>query len=71
VGNQGSRRFPAGAGLQRIAWDLKPTSDLVSEYRGEGSKFVKPGPYTVTVTRGSAKATGTIQVEVGEDLETR
>ena len=64
-------KAPGRAGLQRIAWDLKPTSDLVSSYRGEGSKFVKPGLYTVTVTRGSAKATGTIQVEVGEDLETR
>ncbi|WP_243323719.1 sialidase family protein [Geothrix sp. SG200] len=64
-------KAPGRAGLQRIAWDLRPTSDLVSSYRGEGSKFVKPGLYTVTVTRGSAEAAGTIQMEVGEDLETR
>ncbi|HEY3400499.1 MAG TPA: hypothetical protein VGK03_07685 [Geothrix sp.] len=64
-------KAPGRPGLQRITWDLKPTSDLVSAYRGEGSKFVKPGLYTVTVTCGTAKATGTVRVEIAEGLETR
>lgn len=64
-------KAPGRAGLQRITWDLKPTSDLASSYRGEGSKFVRPGLYTATATRGAAKVTGTLQVAIAEDLETR
>jgi hypothetical protein len=64
-------KAPGKPGLQRLTWDLKPSSDLVSAYRGEGSKFVRPGLYTITVTCGAAKATGTVRVEIAEDLETR
>lgn len=64
-------KAPGRPGLQRISWDLKPSPDLMSPYRGQGPKFVKPGLYTVTVTCGAAKATGTIKVDVAEGLETR
>lgn len=64
-------KAPGKPGVQRITWDLKPSADLVSAYRGEGSKFVRPGVYTIKVTCGTAKATGTLKVDIAEDLETR
>src|SRR5207253_2855480 len=42
-------------GVGRLSWDLRPTSDLLTEYGGEGKKFVPAGEYTVTLSYGEAK----------------
>jgi hypothetical protein len=58
-------------GLNRVSWDLKPTKDLLSEYGGEGPKFVPSGEYTVTLTQGQAKETTKLTVKIAEGIETR
>lgn len=59
------------AGLNRVVWDLKPTKDLLATYSGgEGAKPVHPGPYTVTITYGKAKASVTFEVRAVPGLET-
>lgn len=62
----------AGApGLNRVTWDLVPTKDLLTEYGGEGQKFVPSGEYTVTLTYGGEKATQKLKVEIASGVETR
>ncbi|MGI9078724.1 MAG: WD40/YVTN/BNR-like repeat-containing protein [Gemmatimonadaceae bacterium] len=62
----------AGApGLNRVTWDLVPTKDLLTEYGGEGQKFVPSGEYTVTLTYGREKATQKLKVEIATGVETR
>jgi len=63
--------MPGTPGLNRIAWDLKPTKDLLVEYGGEGMKFVRPGEYTITVTQGKNKDTKKIKVTAPAGVETR
>ena len=58
-------------GINRVSWDLKPTKDLLSEYGGEGPKFVPSGEYTVTLTQGQAKETTKLTVKIAEGIETR
>lgn len=58
-------------GLNRLVWDLKPTKDVLTEYGGEGQKFVRAGEYTVTMTFGKVKQTQKLKVDIGEGLETR
>ncbi len=58
-------------GLNRINWDLKPTKDLLTEYGGEGQKFVKPGEYTVTLNYGQATDTQKLKVDIAPGIETR
>lgn len=63
---------PATAGLHRIVWDLKPTTDVLASYGGgEGRKFVHPGVYTVTVTSGQAKSSASINVQALPGVDTR
>jgi photosystem II stability/assembly factor-like uncharacterized protein len=62
---------PGTPGLNRVAWDLKPTSDVLTAYGGEGQKFVPAGDYTVTFTYGSVKETQKLHVEMGSNVETR
>ncbi|HUQ49370.1 MAG TPA: hypothetical protein VM056_01545 [Terriglobales bacterium] len=62
---------PGTAGLNRVAWDLKPTKDLIAEYGGEGAKFVREGEYTITITQGKNKDTKKIKVVVAPGVETR
>ena len=62
---------PAGPGLNRVSWDLRPTRNLLSEYGGEGQKFVRAGEYTVTLTYGKAKETQKLRVETAPGIETR
>jgi hypothetical protein len=64
--------LPGTPGFNRVAWDLKPTKDLLTEYGGEGAdKFVRPGEYEVTLTYGQVTATQKVTVTVAEGLETR
>ena len=63
---------PGLPGLGRIAWDLKPTKDLRTEYGGLGpDRHVPPGDYRVTATYGREKATRTLKVTAAEGVETR
>ena len=62
---------PGVPGLNRVSWNLKPSSDLLNEYGGEGPKFVRPGEYTVTLTFGAVKETQKVRVEVLPGIETR
>jgi hypothetical protein len=62
---------PATPGLSRIVWDLKPSKELLTEYGGEGAKFVRAGDYKVTLTCGGAKSEQTLSVSVAPGLETR
>jgi photosystem II stability/assembly factor-like uncharacterized protein len=63
---------PAVPGLGRIAWDLRPTEDVVTPYGGLGGKLlVRPGEYTVTLSRGPLKAKQKLRVTVAEGIETR
>jgi hypothetical protein len=58
-------------GINRVTWDLKPTKDLLTEYGGEGQKFVRSGEYTVTLTYGKVKQTQKLRVEIAPGIETR
>lgn len=62
----------AGArGLNRINWDLKPTKDLLTEYGGEGQKFVKPGEYTISLSYGKTIHSQKLKVDIAPGIETR
>ena len=58
-------------GINRVVWDLKPTKDVLTEYGGEGQKFVRAGRYVVTMTAGKVKSTQTVVVTTAPGLETR
>lgn len=62
---------PGLPGFNRIAWNLKPSSDLLTQYGGEGAKFVRAGEYEVTLTYGKLKQTEKVKVEVVPGVETR
>ena len=65
-------KAPGLAGISRVAWDLHPTKDLLTEYGGQGAKrLVPPGEYTVTLTFGQAKDTQKVQVSIAPGVETR
>ena len=58
-------------GLNRFAWDLKPSKEVLNEYGGQGAKFVRPGDYTVSVTYGKTTATQKVHVDIASGVETR
>jgi photosystem II stability/assembly factor-like uncharacterized protein len=58
-------------GLNRINWDLRPTKDLLTEYGGEGQKFVPAGEYTITLNYGATTSTQKITVTMEPGVETR
>jgi hypothetical protein len=62
---------PGVPGLGRVAWDLKPGKDVLTEYGGEGQKFVPAGESKVTLSYGTVKETQTVKVEVAPGVETR
>jgi photosystem II stability/assembly factor-like uncharacterized protein len=64
-------KLPGTPGINRIAWDLKPTKDVLTEYGGEGQKFVKAGEYTVTLSYGNFTQTEKLQVTIAPGVETR
>jgi photosystem II stability/assembly factor-like uncharacterized protein len=67
----GKISVPGVPGINRLTWDLKPTKDLLTEYGGEGQKFVRSGEYTVTMTFGKVKQTQKLKLEIAEGMETR
>ena len=63
---------PGTPGLNRIAWDLRMSKDLLTPYGGEGAdKMVPAGEYTVTLTFGDVKQTQKVQVTMAPGVETR
>jgi photosystem II stability/assembly factor-like uncharacterized protein len=63
---------PGVPGFNRLTWNLKPTSDLLNSYGGEGaSLFVRPGEYEVTLTYGKLKQTEKLKVDAVTGVETR
>ena len=62
---------PGTPGFNRIVWDLKPTSDLLNGYGGEGSKFIPSGDYTINFNFGKLKATQKLHVDIAPGIETR
>ena len=58
-------------GLNRLSWDLKPSKEVLSEYGGEGAKFVRPGDYTVILSYGKSTSTQTLHVDIAPGVETR
>ena len=60
-----------GPGLHRVVWDLKPSKDVLTEYGGEGSLFMAPGEYKVTLSRGKTTSEQTVKVEMVPGVETR
>jgi photosystem II stability/assembly factor-like uncharacterized protein len=59
------------AGFNRLTWDLMPSKDVLTEYGGEGKKFVAPGEYKVTLKYGPAKSEQRLRVEIPSGVETR
>jgi hypothetical protein len=62
---------PAVSGLNRLAWDLKPTKDVLTEYGGEGALFVRSGTYEATLTYGTTTSKQSIEVTIAPGIETR
>ena len=62
---------PGTPGFGRVVWDLKLSKEFLVEYGGEGSKFVKPGEYEVTLEHGKTKQTEKLKVEIAKGIETR
>src|SRR5262245_22033568 len=63
--------LPGTPGIGRVSWDLKPSKELLTEYGGEGQKFVRSGEYTVTLGYGKVKQTRKLRVEIADGVETR
>jgi hypothetical protein len=64
-------KLPGTPGISRFNWDLKPTREFMTEYGGEGEKFLRPGEYTITLSYGKAKATQKLNVAIAPGIETR
>ena len=62
---------PGVPGFTRLVWDLKPGKDVLTEYGGEGQKFVRSGEYEVTLTFGKTTQKEKVKVEIAKGLETR
>ena len=63
---------PGVPGLGRVAWNLRPTKDFISEYGGDGpDRLVPPGEYVVTLAYGKAKERQKLQVTIAEGIQVR
>lgn len=62
---------PGTPGLNRVVWDLKPSADLLTQYGGEGNRFVPAGEYTVSLSFGKTKQDEKLTVTVAPGVETR
>ena len=62
---------PGSAGFNRLTWDLKMSRDLLTDYGGEGQKYVAPGEYTITFTYGKVSQSQKIVLTMAPGLETR
>ena len=63
--------MPGTPGFNRATWDLKPTKDVLTEYGGQGRKFVPAGDYEVTLSYGSVKQKQKLHIDLAPGLETR
>jgi photosystem II stability/assembly factor-like uncharacterized protein len=63
--------MPGTPGFNRVTWDLKPTKDVLTEYGGQGQKFVPAGDYELTLSYGAVKQTQKLHVDLAPGLETR
>jgi photosystem II stability/assembly factor-like uncharacterized protein len=63
--------LPGTPGMNRVAWDLKPTKDVLTQYGGEGQKYVPAGDYDVTISYGALKQKQRLHVDLAPGLETR
>jgi photosystem II stability/assembly factor-like uncharacterized protein len=64
--------LPGVAGIGRVAWDLRLTKDLRTEYGGQDKDLLVPaGEYTVSLTFGTLKETQKLQVSIPPGVETR
>lgn len=65
-------KLPGTPGLGRVAWNLRPSKDHLTEYGGLGAdKFVRPGIYTATLNLGPTKVQQKLQVTIAAGIETR
>ncbi len=62
---------PGTPGFGRVVWDLKMSKEFLTEYGGQGAKFLRPGEYELTLTHGKTKQSQKLKVEIAEGLETR
>jgi photosystem II stability/assembly factor-like uncharacterized protein len=62
---------PGTPGFSRLVWDLRMTKDLLTDYGGEGQKFVRPGEYEVTLHYGKTTVSRPLRVAVAGGIETR
>jgi photosystem II stability/assembly factor-like uncharacterized protein len=62
---------PGTPGFGRVAWDLKMSKEFLTDYGGEGARFVRAGEYEVTLTHGATRQVQKVKVEVARGLETR
>ncbi|MDX2192754.1 MAG: hypothetical protein NW201_05335 [Gemmatimonadales bacterium] len=65
-----SLKGPGAPGFQRLAWDLKPTSEFLAQGRSQQNRFVRPGTYKVTLSYGKTKVERELEVRVVEGVET-
>jgi len=61
----------AVSGINRIAWDLKPTKDVLTDYGGEGAFLVRGGRYEATLTYGKETSKQSFDVAIAAGIETR
>jgi hypothetical protein len=65
-------KAPGVPGFARVVWNLKPTSDVLTEYgSSDKDKFVAPGDYEVTLAYGDVEQKQTFKVTIAPGLETR
>ena len=62
---------PGTSGFNRVVWDLKMSKDMLSDYGGQGQKFVAPGEYTITFSYGKVSQSRKIALTMAPGLETR
>lgn len=64
-------KAPGVPGFGRVTWDLRIGKEHLTEYGGEGQKFVAPGEYTVKLTAGAHSAERKLKVTAAPGVETR
>lgn len=64
-------KAPGVPGFGRVTWDLLIGKEHLTEYGGEGQKFVAPGLYKVKLTAGAHTALRELVVTAAPGVETR
>ncbi len=63
--------MPGTPGFNRVVWDLKPTQDVLTQYGGQGQKFLPAGDYEITLSYGTTKEKQPLRVALAPGIETR